>query len=200
MKKLILTAACTALAGLSGHAQATIDFQNNVATEFYFGSVSPANVVPANTTTIDVGLFWSPTAFNTLMGNLGGIVQFGTTAGLITGSAVFTPAGVNPNDSDYYQVFAWDADYGNSLAGLQACVEAGGFFGASSAGAANIDYGTVGSSILLTASTYPAPGPLVFDTAGNVFGKTVLLCAPEPTTIALGGLGVAAMLLFHRRK
>jgi len=205
MKKLIITAACTAMA-ISGFAQGTIGFKNAVTTEFYYGTVSggvvtASSAVPASTTTIDVGLFWSTTAFNTISGNLGGVVQFGTAAGQIAGSAAYTPAGVNAGDADFYQVFAWDASYGNTLAGLQACVAAGGLFGASSAGAANAAYGTIGNSIQLTANTPPASGPPVFNTSGNSFGKTVLLTnGPEPTTIAIGGLGAAAMLLFRRRR
>jgi hypothetical protein len=199
MKTLTAIATLATLAS-SAFAQGTIGFQNTVATEFYIGSVSPANVVPADTTTIDIGLFWSPTAFNTLMGNLGGIVQFGSFAGQIAGNAAFVVPGVSGGDSEYYQVFAWDAAYGNSLAGLQACVAAGGLFGASSAGPANTIYGLIGNSILLTANTQPAVGPPVFNTSGNSFGKTIISPTPEPTTIALGGLGAAAMMLFRRRK
>jgi hypothetical protein len=206
MKKLILTAACAAMA-VSGFAQGTVGFQNAVTTEFYFGTVSggvltASSVVPASSTVIDVGLFYSATAFSTLSaGTLGGIVQIGTAAGQIHGSAAYEPNGVNGGDVDFYQVFAWDASYGSSLAGLEACVAAGGFFGASSAGVGNTTYGFIGNSISITANTSPASGAPIFNTSGNSFGKTVILSStPEPTTIALGGLGAAALLLFRRRK
>jgi len=192
MKKLIITAACTAIA-LSGFAQGTIQFQNTVTTEFYTGTVTggvltSSVVVPASSTAIDVGLFYSTAAFNSIAaGTLGGVVTFSTAAGQIAGSKAYEPTGVNAGDADYYQVFAWDASYGATLSGLEACVAAGGLFGASSAGAANAVYGAIGNSIQLTANTPPAAGPAVFNTSGNTFGKTVILTnVPEPTTLALG--------------
>jgi hypothetical protein len=208
MKKLIITAACT-VAALSSFAQGTIGFKNSVTTEFYTaiqdgaGNVTGSSVVAASSTAIDVGLFYSTSAFNTVAaGTLGGVVQMGTAAGQIAGSAAFTPAGVNAGDADFYQVFAWDASYGNTLAGLEACIAAKGLFGASSAGAANTIYGTIGNSIQLTANTPPGAGPPVFNTSGNSFGKTLIMVGtvPEPATIAIGGLGAAALLLFRRRK
>ena len=163
MKKLIITAACT-VAALSGFAQGTIQFQNTVTTEFYTGTVNGgvltgSAVVPASSTAIDVGIFYSASAFNTIAGGtLGGVVQIGTAAGQIAGSKAYEPAGVNAGDANFYQVFAWDASFGATQAGAEAALAGNALFGASSAGAANTIYGAIGNSIQITANTPPA-GP-----------------------------------------
>jgi hypothetical protein len=52
----------------------------------------------------------------------------------------------------------------------------------------------------ITASTGVATPPAVFGAgAGQISGFTIT-SVPEPSTIALGGLGAAALLLFRRRK
>ena len=58
--------------------------------------------------------------------------------------------------------------------------------------------GAFGYVVTLGGSTTPgvdATGPTGFD--GLVIGEDII---PEPTTMALGGLGAAALLLFRRRK
>jgi len=140
MKKLILTAACTAVAALSGFAQGTVQFQNTGTTGFYYGTVSggvitSSALVPASSTAIDVGIFYSTSSFTSLAaGTLGGVVQMGTAAGQLAGNKAYEPTGINAGNVDFYQIFAWDATYGATQAGLEACVAAGGLFGASSAG------------------------------------------------------------------
>jgi hypothetical protein len=208
MNKLFIAAACVALSASSGFGQGTIDFQNSVATEFYLpffegGSLTDSAAV-TSADGIDVGLFYSTAAFNTIAGGtLAGIETIGTAAGQLAGNKSFTFGSLQTGDADFYQVFAWDSRYGNSVAGLEACVAAGGLFGASSAGPANTDYAAIGNSIeLIAGAPPPAPGTPLFGTSGNVFGRTVLTLTigPEPTTIAIGGLGAAAMMLFRRRR
>jgi len=63
-----------------------------------------------------------------------------------------------------------------------------------------------GTTLTFTASVTQSPAPVGhMDTGGNwvtggVHGDMLLTPVPEPTTIALGGLGAAALLLFRRRK
>jgi hypothetical protein len=224
MKKLIITAACVA-AAVSGFAQGTVAFQNTVATTFNLGANSVAARVTtgtiqsqtlalglqqtgANLSTgiIDVGLFWSTTSFSSISGGtLAGIENMNSTAnGQLNGNGSFaiTGAGAATGDTVFLQVFAWDNSYGDSAAGAAAALAAGAWFGSASAGVANTTYGTLGTSIsTVLGSPSPAPGTAIFSTAAGFFGKTVLLAqTPEPATLALGGMGAAALLLFRRRK
>jgi hypothetical protein len=63
-----------------------------------------------------------------------------------------------------------------------------------------------GTSLVFTAAVTVSPAPLGHtDTGGSWVtgggpGDLLLTPVPEPTTIALGGLGAAALLLFRRRK
>lgn len=49
-------------------------------------------------------------------------------------------------------------------------------------------------------SLNPSPTTATFGVGANQVGSFTLHPVPEPSTIALGGLGVAALLLFRRRK
>lgn len=63
-----------------------------------------------------------------------------------------------------------------------------------------------GTTLDFTAAVTVSPAPVGHtDTGGNWYtggtpGDLMLAPVPEPTTIALGGLGAAALLLFRRRK
>jgi hypothetical protein len=207
MKKLILTAALATATALSGFSQGQINFQNAVSSTLFVTSTTSNKVTigtiasqfPASTSTgvVDVGLYWSTAPFtDAAQGTLGDMVTMSsTTAGTIAGGTVVTPfAG---GSQVYVQVFAWDSTYATPDEDLAAH----GMFGAFSAGAANTTYGAIGAAQLTTGLTLsPAPGTPIFGTGAGQFPKCVMLSSPEPTTIALGGLGAAALLLFRRRK
>jgi len=211
MKKLILTAACTVMAAVSGYSQGTIAFQNTAFTQFYFNSTANtankvtsgtiASQAPAGSTStgvIDVGLYWSTAAFtDAAQGALIDTVTFGSTAGTILGATVPVNTAAY-GASGFVQVFAWDSSYATPDAALAA----GAYFGASSAGQVNTTYGAVGAAqAIVLGQASPAPGAPIFGTSGALFPRTILLQnVPEPTTLALGGLGAAALLMFRRRK
>lgn len=228
MKKLIITAACVA-AAVSGFAQGTVQFNNSISTVFDLATysspayttitgsnkvtsatiaaqASPDSSGPgASTGVIDVGLFWSTSTFNTVGGGtLAGIEQISSTAaGQLIGNPAFGISGTTALEPVYLQVFAWDNSYGDSQQGAENALAAGGYFGATTAGIANTTYGAIGSAISSTlGQPPPADGTLIFSTTAGYFGKTILLAqsTPEPATLALGGLGAAALLLFRRRK
>jgi len=213
MKKLIITAAVSSGLALSGFAQGYANFQNTISTQFYFTSTAStankissaalggqsATVVSGSAGVLDVGLYWSTSAFtDAAQGTLAGIVNIGATAGTLlgNGSLTFGPT-TSPNETVYVQVFAWDSTYATP----DAAHAAGGAFGASSAGQVNSTYGAVGAPLLMTlGAAAPAPGGVIFGTAAPFFPRTIVLAGPEPGTIAIGGLGAAALMLFRRRR
>lgn len=210
MKKLIITAIC-ATAAVSGFSQGTVAFANGGTSAIYFGTNALANKATsatigsqtgtASTGVVDVGLFWSTSQFNTIAGGtLAGIANMTTTAGVFTQQSVFAVTGTNPNDVDFFQLFAWDSSYGNDHAGAEAALAARGYFGAATAGATNSSYGAIGSALSVKLGATAGPGTPIFGTLTSEFGKTIILAGPEPATIAIGGLGAAALLLFRRRK
>lgn len=52
----------------------------------------------------------------------------------------------------------------------------------------------------ITPVSSPTPVPNVFGTAAGQIGGFNLTAGPEPATIAIGGLGAAALLMFRRRR
>jgi len=210
MKKLILTAALATATALSGFSQGQVIFQNSgVNAGLYFYSTtgtkassgtlaSQAASQSTSTGVIDIGLYWSTAAFtDAAQGTLADTVTMSTTqAGAIGGTTVDLP-GTIAGQQVYVQVFAWDSTYATPDAALAA----NALFAAWSAGAANTTYGAIGAAQLTSGLTLnPAPGAPIFGTGAGQFGKAALLSSPEPTTIALGGLGAAAMLMLRRRK
>jgi hypothetical protein len=210
MKKTIMAAACTVLT-LSAFGQGYIDFQNFIATQFYFNSTaSTANKVTSGTIAsqpaagfnsagvVDVGLYWSTAMFtDPAQGTLLDTVTMSATPGTIAGNSSLAISGTSPGQQIYVQVFAWDSAYSSPDAALAE----GAYFGASSAGQANMFDGLIGAAQLVTLGAGPpAPGAPIFGTAAPLFPRTVLLSGPEPGTIAICGLGAAALLVFRRRK
>ena len=207
MKKLILTAALSAATALSGFSQGIITFQNALTSQIWFNSTTTGTKATAGTIAsqgvgtstgvIDVGLFWSTTAFTSAsQGTLADTVTMSTTAGTVAGATV-PLTGTVGGQSVFVQVFSWDSTYATPAEALAA----GAFFGAASAGPANAAYGAIGAAQLVTSlNVAPAPGNSIFGTGAGQFGRTVLLAGPEPATIAIGGLGAAALLMFRRKK
>jgi hypothetical protein len=224
MKTLASIATLAALA-FSAFADGTVSFQNGGLTRVYLYDYATLTTNPVTSATLgsqdpvggygssgvlDVGLVWGTSASSV------GTIYGGTLAGIATissmypgefsgnalyGAAAFPVPGTNPDDVDYFQVYAWDSAFGNSLAGMQACVASGGYFGAASAGFGNTIYGAIGAPLQINlGNAPPAAGPPLFGTGGNQFRKFIVLSSPEPATIAIGGLGAAALLMFRRRK
>lgn len=216
MKKLIISAICSAIAA-SGFAQGTVNFQNGVTTGIFIdvGTNAPAKVTSgtiasmtgaatgpgASTGVIDVGLFWGTSA-SSVLANTGGVVGIGGSLGQLAGNTIFSLGNTTtPGETVFIDVWAWDSAFGNTLAGAQAAMANGGYFGAFSGGSANGTYGAVGAPLQIVLGATGGPGTALFGTAGNVFTRDQLLVpVPEPATLALGGLGAAALLFLRRRK
>jgi PEP-CTERM motif len=119
-------------------------------------------------------------------------------------TSIFTASDINGNGPGTGTFF--DGNYGHVTGvapGSIAFVEVLAWSGAASYAAALTTPGAwYGASAIFSEATgtSPAspstPAPAVLALPGTI----TLVQAPEPTTIALGGLGAAALLLFRRRK
>ncbi len=208
MKKIAAITALSAVA-ISGFSQGQIYFQNAFTSGLYINSTSiaadkvtsaPLSAQPFGVPggVVDVGLYWSVAPFSSVtQGTLADVVTMSSTPGIIAGGTVVLP-GTAAGDNVYVQVYAWDSTYATPAAALTAGV----FFVAWSAGPGNTAYGFIGASQLISALTIsPAPANVIFGTGAGQFSRALYYYdAPEPATMALGGLGAAALWAFRRRK
>jgi len=196
MKKLILTIAALVGVSAGAYAQGTIAFNNFSAT--------PGRVLTNSTSTTTNGAVLAPasggyhvelmfapiggtnfTSGTVFLAAAGAAGQFfdGTTV-ILTGIT----AGTGNADANNVQLFirGWTgafADYASASA-------------AASTGNAAIGQTAVWSNPTGGAGT-ALPANMVNWLASN---PLMLAPVPEPTTLALGGLGIASLLLFRRRK
>jgi len=187
MKKLITIASGVLLLNLSVLAQGTISFQNvgpgfsaqiKDAAGSFIGPGAAVTVELLAGTTASVAPFATPVTTSTWSGN--GWFNVGQAPVVLNSFA----GGSHP----FFQVRVWDNSGGvNSYAAALAAGKATGI----SAVWQLVDGG--GLSGLGNPSAVPPT------TAPPLFGMTGFQMVPEPSTIALGLLGVAAFL-FRRRK
>jgi hypothetical protein len=197
MKKILITAlsAVAMVAGVSNSfAQGQVTFNNNGSTLIILNNGTTTAKMYGTAGTYDIGLYMgasgtsnlsqmtlvdvvaSPNALSTAF-NAG---QFAGGSPVLTGIAAGTQFSM--------MAAFWSASSGSDY--LTALASGTGYVGLSGLG-------------FITPQVSPATIPVVFGTgAGQLGGFTANLAAPspEPATIALGGLGAAALLMFRRRK
>jgi hypothetical protein len=198
MKKLILSSILTIGTAAGVLAQGTVTFESAQQTgtiTFYTSSGPAAGSITqqeGNSTTgtaWEVALLWSATlstsqpltAFTSAVvystasdpGHAEGFFTDNTTITIPTGSGGGAAA---------FVVEAWTGNYATYAA-------------AQAAGA----YVGVSAEFLNSMGNPNPPATAPIETTG-FNGNLILVPAPEPGTIALGGLGAAALLLFRRRK
>jgi len=194
MKKLAAILCLSALA-TGAYAQGLVNFFNNPSTLISSGGTATAAVAgqyyfalltaPANSTASSAFTFAGITATNL------------ASAGRFTGGAGVAVAGWAAGDSRAFRVVGWSADNGSVF--NPAWIAAGSF-----SGYAGCPSGFWGVSDI-AASGIAGGGPQSLPNL-NIFGSTSiaggfnLVPVPEPTTMALAGLGAAALLIFRRRK
>jgi len=196
MKKLLITAISgIALIGatVSSFGQGTITWNNTGSTAtsgtpaIFGNGPSAGGLVTGPTGTYEYGLYVGP-AGSTLISQMTLVSTYLNSSsalakGVISGGPVTLPAGF-PNGTAIADIVAgWTAaDGGDYLTAYNH--NPGDFQGLSAVGFV----------------TPNSPNGQVFGHgAGQITGIT-LTSAPEPATIALGGLGAAALLLFRRKK
>jgi hypothetical protein len=202
MKKILITAlsAAAMVAGTSStFAQGEVIFNNAAATAVFIQGPSTTNVsvkMYGSAGTYDLGLYLG-SAGSTLLSqftlvdtvpNAGGALQTGpgsALAGLFSGGTVSLSASFPANVAYADIVALWSTAQGGTYAEALA---GNGYAGLSAVGS-------------ITPVLSPATVPNVFGSGAGQVGSFVAIApSPEPATIALGGLGAAALLLFRRRK
>lgn len=174
MKKSLLTLALIAMATVSSFAQGTINPLNGALTRVKV-DLNGDGVGDRNATAADGGtysVFWG--AGGSTPDKLLGTMTIGTTEGVMVGLASILAV---PN-----------AGPAGTTISLQ--IVAGG--------------GVTGRSEVKQVSLAPeaGPGTVVWGSSATAsrFSPLVVQIVPEPSTIALGALGLGSLLLFRRRK
>lgn len=176
MKKILLMAALMACVGAM--AQGTFTFKNNVAGSF------TAPVSNADGTRLAGNSFYAQ-----LYANIGGsFTPVGSPTpflanGFVNGGTVTVPANAIVGGQVTLQMRAWEATTAGVAGTYEAAAGAGKKFGQS-------------------ATFTAAPGNPLSDPPGtpaNLVGLTSFSLIPEPSTIALGLIGAAALLLRRRK-
>jgi len=172
MKKLLLVAACI-VATVGALAQGQVNFNNKVGTSV----VAPVYDTDGTTTLAGTAFsaqLYAGTSADSLSA-VGSVLSFrtGAAAGFVSGGGAVT---VPFTTAGFFQMRAWESAGGASY---EAAVAAGKHFGKSE-----------------TFSVTPTVAPA---TPADLVGLKSFSLVPEPTTMALGLLGAAA-LAFIRRK
>jgi len=178
MKKTLFTLALIAITSSASFAQGIIALGNSALTRIQIrDGATPRNVTSADG--VKISVFFGPAgasadALQPVLGTDG--IAVGTTAGVLVGTGL--------------GAFALPGTEGGQTVSLQI-----------RATASNGMYGeTKVAQVTLTSA--PSSGAVIWQTAsGTVASRfTPLVIVPEPSTIALGVLGLGSLLLFRRRK
>jgi hypothetical protein len=192
MKKLLLTLALAAITTLS-YGQGTVQFQNGNFTRV---TMNGANV-PVGTQ-LSFGLFAGADAASISQLPVGPLGSMGTVAGIFlapNGLAYAVP-GFEAASRPFLQVRAWSSSFADWREAKTAFDN----------GVAGVMYGETDIRQIGTLGLGPnsGPGAAIWQTAQqtnpNLFRPLVVNVVPEPSTIALGVLGLGSLLLFRRRQ
>jgi len=111
------------------------------------------------------------------------------------GSGGVAISGWAGGQTNYIELVGWSSSLGTTWSQVASQVASGSFTASGFFGVSSLAY--------VTAATSPSPATSIFGGTGLASGVTmyaVTTSVPEPSTMALAGLGGAALLLFRRRK
>ena len=189
-------------------AQGTVYFSNNAFEKISSGAYGSAAVVPATAGLINFGLFYGTGAQQPATLSFLGVSGYNsaTSAGLIvnaSGSSIsaLPIPGTYPGETDVWiQIAGWSAYYGTNWAAAQTAAwtyhSPSAYFGKSPIINVAPTAGGLGPAT--------GPGAIIWQTATGTdptkITGFVLSQMPEPSMMTLTGLGLAAVLIFRRRK
>jgi hypothetical protein len=209
MKKLLITMAAT-LVAVAAFAQGTVTFNNGGLNKVSLGVTGSASstwtVMPTTPGGYVFGLFYgnggNSTALTFISSLMG--VNSTATAGVIADpsdavsamNAFKIPGSLENATDTWIKMVGYTASFGTNYVAAQAAANAGtAYFGST----------PIINALALGAST--GPGAAIWQTAAGTdpqkFHAMTLFtttAVPEPSTMALFGLGAAAMLIIRRRK
>jgi len=188
MKKILLTTTIAAGYGLSVFGQGQVSFANSNNSTATIGLNQPgtSHGAPVGNPGFAVALLWyNGTSFQIV----DTVQSSGNVTGIFNGGTVTLP-GFQATGT--FEVEGW-YNAGGNYASYAAAAAAGG------------SYLGITTSFTSSESLSPSPAPpMVVAGRGTVpagaWNGDLVLVVPEPSTIALGGLGAAALLLFRRKK
>jgi hypothetical protein len=179
MKKTLLLAATLIATATAAFAQGTITFINNASTlvQFQAGGNVPVGY--------NVGLWWgtegSPEASLSMIASS----TISPVPGRFSAGQVTTPVATAGGAMATFQVRAWE----NGFATYDAAYNGGG----------NVGFSAVWTQA--TGGSSPTdPAKAIVPPTGGFTGINNVAVVPEPSTIALGLLGLGALAFFRRRK
>jgi len=195
MKKLLLTALCLGTA-LSALAQGTLTFGNNTASRTT--NSAGLGFPPANNTSWAAGLYWGTPgtpegSLQLLPAANGGVTTTWNTisSGIYQGGLATFPT-VPGGTQIALQVRVWVAGFASFEASRAANPSAGG--------KGNIQLITLGNAPAVPVNTPPADMTAPTGPTDTTLTRFLVSPIPEPSSIALGLLGLGAIVLFRRRK
>jgi hypothetical protein len=189
MKKLLLAAIFTC-AAVTAFAQGQLNFANDTTTRLMNGA--GANFPPANSATYKAGIYWGSVgtaegSLNLLPASSNGVTTtWSPFSGIFNGgTATFPTLG-----QIAVQIRVWGANYADYAAAILAGAPEG-------TGKGIIQLITLGNPNSIPPGT---PTSLVSPGGTDTPFQRFAIVVPEPSSIALGLLGLGAIVLFRRRK
>jgi len=221
MKKTILTIAAVLIVSLAARSQGLVGFYNSAAAGSKISTNSVVGGASTGLTAASAGLYYYAllysTSATTVNGSAAAVAGAGSyayssgwtfsgdyatntaSAGRVNGQQnadqSSTVTGLAGGGTAQFVVIGWSANIGATLAALETYM------------ANPTVNGWVGESAVSPAVTLGdgvnVPTPTILSASGGDPGfllGEVVVTVPEPTTMALAGLGAGALLLFRRRK
>lgn len=189
MKKTLLTLALVGFSAAATYAQGTIQFLNSALSKIKYID-APGQAAVDSPVGVVVGVFYGASADSL---SLAATTTRTTAAGLYNGGSVFGLDGIAPGQTCFLKIAAWFTKGGSTPDRAAQGIDSPGI----------THYGQ--SAVVQTTPLGPTAGPgtVVFQSAtggsANRAKPFNIELVPEPSVMALGALGLGALLLRRRK-